>query len=181
MRRDEMTTTTICEAVREALTRRDSRRDLLAETIRRLAEEALYATRRRRVDLGSAGVLEYRVPMADHSEWSSRIDFPAARGEPALMLVVAGEIRSLGPPPGLTFRDARGVRQPQRGPTRDATTGRALRPATVTQLRAVARALPEALAALLAGRLDEAEAGVREADAASASLDPMALASPSPR
>jgi len=167
----------ITSAVAAALSRRDERRDLLAARIRELAEPALEAARKRRVELGEAGTLEYRRPSADCSQWANRVDCPDRVGEPVLMLVVdEGDpgapcytARSLGEPPSLSFWDGSNM-QHQRGPTRDHLTGRTLRPATVAQLRAVAAVLPAALATLLADARASAESQAAEADQARAAL-----------
>lgn len=160
----------IIDAVKQALSHRDSRRDILAERIADLAADALSATRKSSLDLGATGRLEYRNPAADCSQWSNRVDHPGHIGRAVLMLCVGEDVRSLGQPPDLGFHDGRNM-QAQQGPTRDAKTGRVLRPATVAQLKAVAVVLPAALAALLKAEQERAEDEVKVADEAFSSLD----------
>ena len=158
----------ICSAVREALTQRDSRRNVLARRIEELAAKGLSVARSKRLDLGEAGILEYRVPVADCSQWANRMDCPDHRGDSYLALY-CGTVRSLGPVPDVGFFDGSNM-QHQQGPTRDLDTGERVRPATVKMLRDVARALPTALAALLAETQGRAERQASAADTALAEL-----------
>lgn len=175
---DAMTTInleTITQAVREALSHRDSRRDALAERIRSLAEQAMSAARVRSIDLPDpdgdrtreTGTIEYRTPVGDCSQWSNRIDHPGHRGEPCLMFDAFGEAgwRSLGPVPDVGFFDGRNI-QYQHGPSRERETNVRILPATVGQLRTVARVLPCVLAELLVEALDRADRESAEADSA---------------
>lgn len=160
----------LCKAVEECLSRRDSRRDLLAAKIRAIAEQACCSARLRKLDCGEAGVLEYRTPAADCSQWSNRIDYPNHCGEDVMMLRLGSQtIRSLGTPPDCGFFDGRNV-QHQRGPTRDAQTGQRIRPATVAQLRSVARDLPVVVAGVLAAAQQQAEEEARQAEETIAAL-----------
>ena len=161
---------TIIQAVRESLSRRDSRRDVLAAKIREMTEAALEAARRCALELSEVGRLEYRALRADCSQWSNQLDYPAHTGDPVLVLAISAEIRALGPVPDQGFWDGSNL-QSQRGEVRDDDLGTIVRPATVAQLRAVAAALPAALAALLSERQAEAESQATEADVAAALLD----------
>lgn len=159
---------TINRAVRDALAKRDDRRDALATRILDIVEPALDAARKRALDLGEIR-LEYRRPAGDCSQWSNRMDYPGHKGDPELMLLVGDDVRSFGTPTDVGFHDGRNW-QIQKGPTRDAKTGQRLRPATVAQLRAVAAALPAALTALLVEVREEAEAEAKAAEEAAARL-----------
>ena len=164
----------ITGAVRVALSRRDERRDILARKIANLAGSVLDAARRRRIELGEAGILEYRTPIGNCSQWGNRMDYPDHAGEPVLMLVLpdphrSPEVRTLGEPPDVGFHDGRNL-QAQQGPTRDHDTDQVLRPATVAQLKVVATVLPAALAELLTARVADAKQQVTDADEAMAAL-----------
>lgn len=166
---------TITQTVREALSHRDSRRDALAERIRSLAEQAMCAARVRSINLPDpdgdqtrvTGTIEYRTPVGDCSQWSDRMDHPGHRGEPCLMFAPSGAPgwRSLGPVPDVSYFDGSNM-QHQHGPTRERKTDLRIRPATVAQLRTVARVLPGVLAELLAETHDRADRESAEADLA---------------
>lgn len=161
----------ITQAVRDAIARRDSRRDVLAERLRSLAEDALDAARERQLDLGEAGMLKYRTPVADCSQWSNRIDSPSHEDEPRLLLRPPGEgenWRSFGNL-DLGYFDGSNM-QHQVGPAWERESGRRIRPATVAQLRAVARHLPTELGRLLDAARSRAEREAAEADAATETL-----------
>jgi len=159
----------ILSSVRESLATRDARRDALAMSSHDVDAGALGSAGAWVLDLGDVGRLEYRVPVGDCSQWADRIDHPRHRGDPHLALVSGGTVRSLGDPPDVGYFDGANM-QHQHGPTRDETTGERVRPATVAQLRAVARVLPAAVAELLASRMERAQRQAEDADAALAKL-----------
>lgn len=155
----------ITAAVTAALETRDRRRDALAKRIEALVEPALAAARVRRLELGEAGSIEYRRPMADCSQWANRTDYPDRVGTPYLALVLGEDVRALASIPDVGFWDGSNMHH-QQTPTRDRRTGRRVRLATVAQLRAVASALPSAMADLLATTAETAKADAAAADAA---------------
>src|SRR5207249_226709 len=118
------------------------------------------------VDLADAGRLGYRRVTGACSQGEG---WPVQTvvSDPILMLVLGDDIRSLGSPPDVSFHDGHN-HQRQIGPTRDERTE--VRPATVTQLRAVARALPAALAELLSSTAAAAAREATESDESLAAL-----------
>lgn len=184
---------TICEAVRESLCRRDERRLVLARQILELVTPALEAARQRGLrlydsdgadeaarlkdvavlgELRQVGTLEYRTPEGDCSQWANRMDHPSHRGEPFLAYAQRGQDRwhALDELPDVSFWDGHNW-QHQHGRARDSRTGRALKLATVAQLREIARALPGSLARLLSDAQEAAERETLEAEQAAQSLE----------
>jgi hypothetical protein len=163
-----MTYDKILTATREALSRRDSRRDVLAQRIHDLASAALDAARATEIRLTEDGseVLRLAPVSAACSQWANGHD-TRTRTEDRLVLVTDSETRSLCEI-DLSYHDGRNY-QSQYGHVRDCD-GHVVRPATVAQLRAVARALPAAIASLLVIAHDAAVSEAAEADAAIESL-----------
>ena len=172
---------TVIRATEAALSHRDSRRDALARRIVQLTEQALEAARVPRLDLGAAGVLEYRTPEQDVSqnmqyEGGGWYGLHARQGEPVLCVAYGRtsacpspiETRTLEPV-DCGYWDGHNYQYPRSRP-RDARSCEVLRQATVAQLRAIARALPVAIAKLLDEAASRATAQAEEADAALASL-----------
>ena len=155
----------IIQATREALSRRDSRRDILAAQIHGIASAALDAARVPVIDMPGAGTLRYEEVSATCSQWANQKG--PEHTEEHLVLVAGGETRSIGPL-DLGYYDGANTHW-QTGPTRD-SDGDEIRPATVAQLRAVARELPAAVATLLAQAQATAEAEAAEAEEVAAEL-----------
>lgn len=153
------------QATKQALSQRDSRRDVLAAKIQTLATEALDAARAKRIDLGDAGTIERRTLTATCSQWADG-SYSCTGTESHVVLIVGGETKWLTEG-DLGYFDGRNM-QHQRGPARDG--GRTVRRATVAQLRDAATALPEAIARLLSETQAQATEQTVVADATIASL-----------
>lgn len=153
----------ICKSVTESLSRRDSRRDILVGRIREISLAALEAARAKKVDCSDAGTLEVRKLRALCSQWGDHSDARETRGD-HLVLVLAGgnEVRALGMVPDLATWDGHNWQRAY-GAVRDDLTDHVVRPATVAQLRAVARNLPAVVARILGEAKARAETEAVEA------------------
>ena len=160
----------ILTATTKALTHRDSRRDVLAARIKQISELAMEVARVESLDLGDAGELRWRTPSAFVSQWANGYAVFEHEGDEYLALITcAGEIRALGPVPSCSYFDGKNL-QHQWGHTHDVETGQRVRAATVSQLKAVAKALPAAIAELLSTCQEQARAESATADEAASSL-----------
>ena len=162
-----MTYAEIITATTDALARRDSRRDVLAARITEIADSARDAARIREL-VGPGWRIETRALGAQCGQWGNGAD-DSWHEEAHTVLVVEAEARTLGPVPDVGWHDGHNMRH-QHGPTKDATTRTVVRPATVAQLRAVARELPGVVAHALAAATERAELERQAADAALSAL-----------
>jgi hypothetical protein len=159
----------IIKATKEALDRRDSRRDMLATKIAEIADAAIDAARVTGIDLGDGSRIARRRLRATCSQWANGYD-EHDNHDVRTVLFHPGECLTRQiVVKGLGYFDGRNY-QHQRGKTRDEATGDVAKPATVAELRAVARALPGAVAKLLSEAQAEAAAETSEADATIATL-----------
>lgn len=155
----------ICKATEAALSQRDSRRNVLAGKIREIAHCAMRAADADEL-CGDSWTIERRTATATCSQWADG-SYARTGREDYTALVLRDEIRSLGPAPDCSFFDGNNMQHQQHAACDGDYT---IRPATVAQLRAVARELPELVAELLAATTARAEREAIEADAALAEV-----------
>lgn len=154
------------KGVRGALERRDSRRDVLAARVLDMIVDAAGAVRVRRVDCGEGGVVAMERVEAQCCQGGLNSGWPIlTQTERHWVLLGAGDdagVRSFGSL-DLTYHDGHNLQVARTSP-RLAGDGAQVRPATVAQLRALARALPEVLARLLSEAQATATAETAAAD-----------------
>jgi hypothetical protein len=170
-----MTYDEIINATKASLDRRDSRRNELAAKIEKVADAALDAARKTTIDLGGAGKIGRRRLYATCSQWANGA-YAKQNDEVCTVLLTgvltdapSGRVRSLSLV-DLSFFDGHN-QQHQQGRACDDKTNTEVYPATVAELRAAAKALPAAVAALLTAAQEKAESEAAEADEAAAGLE----------
>jgi len=154
----------ILAATREALAVADRRRGALAARIGEVAHGALLASRAAEIPLAGGGALEFRAVRGRVSPWSDGSRAITATAGGVLVWRSPTELRLIEEQSMSRIID--GNMHWDVGPVRDAGSGLVLRPATVAQLRAIARDLPAAVAAVLSAAASSAAA--ESADAAAA-------------
>ena len=163
-----MTYEQIVQTVRESLSRRDARRDVLAAKIRDIAVAAMSAARVTEIRCASGHTLALETASATCSQWADGSYAVTGRAK----VLVLNRSGAVGTDP--TERgDAAGYfdghnRQRQVGALRVGDV--VLHHPTVANLRAVARDLPSAVAQLLTAATERAATEAREAEEAAAQL-----------